>query len=87
MADGEANVETLLARVREAAQAGTLRDVEQAVIELRLARDGTVPKVAPGLGLSIPTLYKKLRYYQLADGRQRREIKRSSNGHGSNGHG
>lgn len=76
MPDGEADIEALLARIREAAEAGTLRDVEQAVIELRLARLGSVPKAAPGLGLSVPTLYKKVRYYQLADGRQRREAKR-----------
>lgn len=87
MQNGEADIEALMARVRDAVEAGTLRDIEQAVIELRLARLGTVPKAAPGLGLSLPTLYKKVRYYQLADGRQRREAKRPANGREGSGNG
>lgn len=86
MQNGEADIEALLARVRQVVDGGTLRDVEQAVIELRLARQGSVPKAAPSLGLSLPTLYKKVRYYQLADGRQRREAKRPSVENGRNGH-
>ena len=59
-------VEVLLDRVRELAETGTMREIEQAVIELRMARLKTVPKAAESLGLSLPTVYGKVRKYGLA---------------------
>lgn len=57
-------------RLRTLAETGTIREIEQAVIELRVSRLGTIPRAAESLGVSEPMLYKKVRHYRLAAGRR-----------------
>ena len=69
----ESEIVALQARLHELAETGTLREIERAAIELRLARLGTVPKAARSLGTSLPTLYKKVRHYRMDAVRRSRE--------------
>jgi len=69
----EPEISALQARLHELAEHGTLREIERAAIELRLARLGTVPKTARSLGTSLPTLYKKVRHYRMDAARRDRE--------------
>lgn len=71
-------IEALRSRLERALETGTLREIERAVIELRLARHGSVPKTAASLGTSLPTLYKKVRCYQMDAVRRDAEDRRAA---------
>ena len=62
----ESDISVLRDRVVTLAEGGRWREIERAAVELRLARLGSVRDLAGSLGLSPPTILRKLRDHSLA---------------------